>query len=56
MEDPAGPLSTMRYKGCKNDAEVRLIRIDGLPHTWAREEIDATAVMWQFFRSHALQR
>jgi polyhydroxybutyrate depolymerase len=56
MEDPAGPLSTMRYKGCKNDAEIRLIRIDGLGHTWAREEVDATAVMWQFFRSHALQK
>ena len=56
MEDPAGPLSTMRYKGCKNDAEVRLIRIDGLGHTWARQEVDATAVMWQFFRNHALQR
>ena len=55
-DDPPGPLSTMRYEGCDNDAEVRLIRIDGLGHTWAREEIDATGAMWQFFRSHALQR
>jgi polyhydroxybutyrate depolymerase len=56
LEDPAGPLSTMRYAGCDKDAEVRLVRIDGLGHTWAREEIDATAAMWQFFKSHRLQR
>ena len=56
MDDPPGPLSTMRYKGCDNDAEVRVIRIDGLGHSWAREDIDATGVMWQFFRSHALRR
>jgi polyhydroxybutyrate depolymerase len=56
QEDPPGPLSTMRYRGCGDDAEVRLIRIDGLGHTWAREEIDATKEMWQFFRSHPLRR
>ena len=56
LDDPPGPLSTMRYEGCDNDADVRLIRIDGLGHSWAREDIDATGVMWEFFRSHALQR
>ena len=56
LDDPPGPLSTMRYEGCNNDADVRLIRIDGLGHSWAREHIDATGAMWQFFRSHALQR
>jgi polyhydroxybutyrate depolymerase len=56
LEDPPGPLSTMRYAGCANGAEVRLIRIDGLGHTWARQEIDATAAMWEFFRHHALPR
>jgi polyhydroxybutyrate depolymerase len=55
-DDPPGPLSTMRYEGCHNDADARLIRIDGLGHTWARDEIDATAEMWRFFRSHALER
>ena len=55
VDDPQGPLSTMRYEGCDNDADVRLIRIDGLGHSWAREEIDATGVMWEFFRSHALR-
>jgi len=54
FEDPPGPLSTLRYTGCKDGAEVRLIRIDGLQHTWARDEIDATAAMWEFFRSHTL--
>ena len=53
LEDPAGPLSTMRYDGC-GDAEVRMIRIDGLGHTWTRVEVDTTAVMWEFFKSHRL--
>jgi polyhydroxybutyrate depolymerase len=56
LEDPPGPLSTLRYEGCKDGAEVRLIRIDGLQHTWARDEIDATAVMWEFFARHSLRR
>ena len=51
LDDPPGPLSTMRYDGC-GDAEVRMIRIDGLGHTWTRTEVDTTAVMWQFFKSH----
>jgi polyhydroxybutyrate depolymerase len=52
LDDPAGPLSTLRYTGC--DAETRLVRIDGLQHRWARDDVDATAAMWQFFRSHSL--
>lgn len=54
FEDPPGPLSTLRYDGCREGTEVRLIRIDGLRHAWARDEVDATAVMWQFFRGHSL--
>jgi polyhydroxybutyrate depolymerase len=53
-EDPPGPLSTMRYDGCRDGTEVRLIRIDGLTHQWARNEVDATAVMWEFFREYSL--
>jgi polyhydroxybutyrate depolymerase len=52
LDDPPGPLSTLRYEGC--NAEVRLVRVDGLQHSWARNEIDATAEMWRFFRVHAL--
>lgn len=52
LEDPPGPLSTMRYAGCADGAEVRMIRIDGLGHRWTRDEVDTTAVMWQFFKSH----
>ena len=55
FEDPDGPLSTMRYAGCRNGAEVRMIRIDGLGHTWTRKEVDTTEVMWQFFKSHQLR-
>jgi polyhydroxybutyrate depolymerase len=54
IEDPAGPLSTMRYEDCRDATEVRLIRIDGLGHAWPKTEIDATTVMWQFFKSHRL--
>lgn len=54
LEDPPGPLSTMRYDGC-GDAEVRMIRIDGLGHTWTKTEVDTTGVMWQFFKAHALR-
>jgi polyhydroxybutyrate depolymerase len=55
LEDPRGPLSTLRYQ-CADGAEVRLIRIDGLGHTWTHKEVDTTAVMWQFFKSHRLAR
>ena len=54
LEDPPGPLATLRYERCRDGAEVRLVRIDGLAHTWARDEVDATAAMWEFFRSHTL--
>lgn len=52
LDDPPGPLSTLSYSGC--DADVRLVRIDGLAHRWARDEVDATAEMWKFFREHSL--
>jgi polyhydroxybutyrate depolymerase len=56
LDDPPGPLSTMRYDGCATGTEVRMIRIDGLGHRWTREEVDTTAVMWQFFKSHQRDR
>ena len=56
LDDPSGPLSTLRYDGCADGAEVRMIRIDGLGHTWTHREVDTTAVMWQFFKSHRLAR
>jgi polyhydroxybutyrate depolymerase len=52
LDDPPGPLSTLSYNGC--DAEVRLVRIDGLVHTWAKTEVDATAEAWRFFSQHTL--
>jgi polyhydroxybutyrate depolymerase len=52
LDDPPGPLSTMRYEGCATGAEVRMIRIDGLGHSWTKVEVDTTGVMWQFFKSH----
>jgi polyhydroxybutyrate depolymerase len=55
LDDPPGPLSTMRYEGCANGTEVRMIRIDGLGHRWTKDEVDTTTVMWQFFKSHSLR-
>ena len=55
LDDPPGPLSTMRYDGCRDGTDVRLIRIDGLGHTWASKEVDTTGVMWQFFTRHRLR-
>lgn len=54
LDDPPGPLSTLTYEGC--EAETRLVRIDGLQHAWARDDVDATREMWSFFRRHALPR
>jgi polyhydroxybutyrate depolymerase len=56
LDDPPGPLSTMRYEGCGDGTEARMIRIDGLGHTWTKREIDTTGVMWEFFKSHRLSR
>jgi polyhydroxybutyrate depolymerase len=56
LDDPPGPLSTMRYEKCADGAEVRMIRIDGLGHTWTKTEVDTTGVMWQFFKRHRLSR
>ncbi len=53
-EDPPGTLSTLRYEGCRDGAEVRLVRVDGLVHAWARNEVDATAEMWEFFSGQRL--
>jgi polyhydroxybutyrate depolymerase len=52
LDDPPGPLSTLSYAGC--DADVRLVRVDGLEHRWARDQVDATAEMWKFFAAHEL--
>ena len=52
LDDAPGPLSTMRYEGCADGGEVRIIRIDGLGHAWTRKEVDTTGVMWLFFKTH----
>jgi polyhydroxybutyrate depolymerase len=54
LEDPPGPLSTLRYAGCRDGVETRLIRIDGLGHTWTKQEINTTEVMWGFFKNNRL--
>lgn len=56
LDDPPGPLSTMRYDACAGGTEVRMIRIDGLGHTWSKKEVDTTGVILEFFKSHRLRR
>jgi polyhydroxybutyrate depolymerase len=56
LDDPPGPLSTMRYQGCADGSEVRMIRIDGLGHAWTRKEVDTTVTMCQFFTSHRMNQ
>ncbi len=55
QDQPAATLRTIRYAGCEHGTEVRLIRVDGLGHHWPHTEIDATDVIWQFFKAHPLQ-
>ena len=54
FEDPDGPISILRYSGCRSGIDVRLVRIDGLRHQWARDEVDASQDMWTFFSSYKL--
>jgi polyhydroxybutyrate depolymerase len=56
LDDPPGPLSTMRYQGCGEGTNVRMIRIDGLGHRWTHDEVDTTAVMWQFLKDYHLRK
>lgn len=49
----AGAVQRLSFAGCERN--VSLLRIDGLGHVWPRAEVDATAVIWQFFKSHPLQ-
>lgn len=55
QDQEAATLRTIRYAGCEHGAEVRLIRVDGLGHHWPHTEIDATDVIWQFFKAHLRQ-
>lgn len=64
----AADVSRRSYTHCANDADVVLYTIDGGGHTWpggghlpewalgkTTRSLEATRVMWQFFRDHPLQ-
>jgi polyhydroxybutyrate depolymerase len=55
QDPPNGPVRLLRFASCVHGSEVRLLRIDGLGHVWPRQEVDATATIWQFFKGHALR-
>ena len=63
-----GSISGVRYRGCAEDAEVVFYSIAGGGHSWpggpglpewiagtTSQEIDATAVLWEFFERHTLR-
>jgi len=67
--DPAaserdGVVARTRYGGCRDDADVELVAIDGGGHSWPGGErlarfldppanaLDATAAIWRFFARH----
>lgn len=63
----AADVTRIEYLNCTDHASVVLYRIEGGGHTWpggrplmewflgpTSQGIDATAVMWQFFRAHPL--
>jgi len=65
----AGDVRRREYTGCADDASVVLYTIDGGGHTWpggaelpawllgrTTRSIDATRMMWEFFRAHPLRR
>lgn len=54
QDKSTGPVASLRYAGCERGADVQLLRVDGLGHVWPRAEIDATAMIWQFFKAHPL--
>lgn len=62
-----GPVSGVRYAGCRDGAEVAFYTIEGGGHAWpgseplprfivghTPQEIDATAMMWAFFSRYTL--
>ncbi len=60
-----GDARGLRYAGCGDDAEVLLYTIEGGGHTWpggraiplvgkTSRDIDASAVMWEFFQAHPM--
>ncbi len=62
-----GEVGGVQYTGCRDDAEVVFYTIAGGGHAWpggeplprfivgqTSQDIDATAVMWEFFSRHAL--
>jgi polyhydroxybutyrate depolymerase len=64
-----GEVSGIRYTPCEQNAEVNFYTIDGGGHSWpggkplpewivghTTQDIDATQVMWEFFRQYSLAR
>jgi polyhydroxybutyrate depolymerase len=62
-----GSVGGWQYSGCDSDADVALYIIDGGGHTWpggpgmlefllgvTTQDIDASAVMWEFYVAHPL--
>jgi polyhydroxybutyrate depolymerase len=55
VDDPPGVLSTYSYGQCQDDAQVKLIRLDGVEHAYPTETpLNAAKTVWDFVRAHHL--
>lgn len=65
--EPPNPITTREWAGCADDARVILHTLPDGGHTWpgglelpeflvglTRQDLDATALMWDFFQGYAL--
>jgi polyhydroxybutyrate depolymerase len=55
VDDPPGVLSIYSYGQCQDDAEVKLIRMDGVAHTYPTETpLNAAKTVWDFVKARHL--
>lgn len=49
-------VSGKSWGNCRDGAKVALYVVEGEGHTWFKNPLDASAVMWDFFTDHPLDR
>jgi polyhydroxybutyrate depolymerase len=55
-DDPPGPLSTYSYGQCKQDAAVKLVRMDAVAHAYPTgTPLHAAKEVWGFLKAHSRQ-
>jgi polyhydroxybutyrate depolymerase len=55
VDDPPGALSTFSYAQCQDQADVQLIRMDGVEHAYPTgTPLDTAKTVWSFLEAHHL--